>query len=75
MIDNTNKPRFTHLDENKVLHVPFHKYEERHETCKQCYAYDKETGHCKINTAPVSVMIKFKSSNCPLGFWSSYYGD
>lgn len=73
MVDNSKKPRMTHLDEN-VLNVPFEKYLERKKICNKCYAYDKELGLCKITKIQIGSAMRQKSASCPLGFWSSYYG-
>ena len=72
-VNNQNKPRLTHLDERKVLQVPFYKYEERVEICKQCFAYEEES--CKVTGNPTVILCKQKSASCPLAYWSSYYGS
>lgn len=72
MANNKTKPRLTHLDE-KILHVPFEKYLERKQICAECYAYSKE-GICKVTNVNIHVANKQKSSSCPLGFWSTFYG-
>lgn len=69
------KPYITHLDEKKVLEVPFTKMKERIDICKNCYAYNAEKGSCKINGTVVKSFARIKSGCCPNGFWSSYYGD
>lgn len=68
------KPRLTHLNE-KILMVPFRIYEERSKICSQCYAYNEPDGVCKITGAPASSRTRMKAGSCPMGFWSSYYGD
>jgi protein-arginine kinase activator protein McsA len=72
MANNKTKPRLTHLDE-KVLQVPFEKYTERKKICSECYAY-KSDGICDITKININIVSKLKSSGCPLGFWSTYYG-
>ena len=67
------KPRLTHHNE-KVLLVPFAKYEERIAVCETCYARDSETNICKIIKEPYTARAKLKMGACPQGFWSSYYG-
>lgn len=68
------KPRLMHFNE-KVLLVPFRIYEERTEICKTCYAYEEKNGFCKILNQPASARTRVKSGACPMGFWSTYYGD
>ena len=68
------KPRRMHLDE-RVLRVPLKIYEERMEICKNCYAYDKDGGACKIINVPATARCSLKSGSCPMGFWTSYYGN
>lgn len=68
------KPRLAHHNE-KVLLVPFHKYEERISICETCYARDKDTNTCKVSAEPCTARAKVKLGACPQGFWSSYYGS
>jgi hypothetical protein len=74
-VNNKSKPRLTHLDERKVLQVPFYKYEERVGICKQCFAYRHKDEMCDVNNSPTVVTCKQKSMYCPLGYWSAYYGS
>lgn len=68
------KPRYTHMNEKKVLMVPKYKYDERLDICTQCFSYDD--GICKQSSeAPCTLLARDKAAMCPLGFWSSYYGD
>lgn len=71
---NEKKPRRTHLDE-RVLRVPLAIYDERMSMCKKCYAYQEKGSVCKIINLPVSAKTVLKSGACPMGFWTSYYGD
>lgn len=68
------KPRLTHHNERVIL-VPYYKYEERISICKECYACDSETSFCKVTNEPYTARAKMKSGACPMGFWSSYYGN
>lgn len=72
--NNKTKPRLTHLDERKVLQVPFTKYEERVSICRQCFAY-RQDECCDVTNSPTVVLCKQKSAGCPLGYWTSYYGS
>lgn len=69
-----NKPRRMHLDE-RILKVPFRIYEQRIAICKKCYAFNSDGDVCKIVNIPVATRTTLKSGSCPMGFWSSYYGD
>jgi hypothetical protein len=68
------KPRLTHHNE-KVILVPFSKYEERMAICETCYARNKETNVCKLTGEPITARARLKMGACPQGFWSSYYGN
>jgi hypothetical protein len=69
-----NKPRMMHHNE-KVILVPFSKYEERIGICENCYARNTENNFCKIINEPYTSRARIKSGTCPQGFWSSYYGN
>lgn len=69
-----NKPRMMHHNE-KVILVPFQKYEERINICETCYARDSEHNVCKITSEPYTARARMKAGACPQGFWTSYYGN
>lgn len=66
------KPILRHMNE-KILLAPFRIYEERNSICRECYAYSNET--CKVSGEPITARSRMKSGACPMGFWSSHYGD
>jgi hypothetical protein len=68
------KPRMMHLNE-KVLYVPFKIYEERLGKCENCYAYREEERKCVIINEPITARARTKAGSCPMGFWSSHYGN
>jgi hypothetical protein len=59
----------------KIILVPFSKYEERIAICKNCYAFNQGNGFCKVTNEPCTARAKLKAGMCPQGFWSSYYGN
>jgi hypothetical protein len=64
--------RRTHFPD-KVLLVPIHVRDERLEQCKVC-PNNKES-MCVVNYKPIYAQATKRSLQCPLGFWSSYYGS
>ena len=68
------KPRLTHFNE-KVILVPFSKYEERVSICETCYAREENTTNCKVLGEPYTARAKLKMGSCPQAFWGSYYGN
>lgn len=67
-----NKIRRTHFPD-KILLVPSNIRDERLDTCKNCEFYS-DKGYCRINDKFITSLILARSSHCPLGQWSSYYG-
>ena len=66
--------RRTHFPD-KILLVPPQIREQREQICKNCYFYKEATGMCSINDKFVVTMFNAKTSSCPMGQWSSYYGS
>jgi hypothetical protein len=64
--------RRTHFPD-KILLVPINVRDERLEICKTCP--NNVNSECTINGKPIYAVATKRGLQCPLGFWSTYYGS